>query len=131
MRVARLRARLGLVPIAIVMGNRGQWLLGQPFSTKVPEVFGVLFIAGSVGLAGLWINTCRWQPRMTVFGALCTGVPYIAFVAWVLSTFPFQQIRGTVADLALIPYLIAFSWGRIIPRHLSEPDHEPPSDSAT
>lgn len=105
-----------LLPLAVAMAHRGQWLWTQPFKARgvvVPTLIVVSFFVASALSLGLWVWPRRWTLNTVAFAALTASTPYVVYCTWALEVFPFGVVRGTIVDLLLIPTLIAFSWGRV------------------
>ncbi len=108
-----LRERFVLLFAIAAMLNRGIWLLDDPpFQTPPPDWTGWLFITGAVVLVWPWLTPRRWGKPESLAAALAVIVPYWLYVVWVLDSFAWARIQGTVVDLALIPVLVAFTFGR-------------------
>ena len=106
--------KLVLVPIMAQLAWRGSILASQPFTDHtVPAHVWLAFLTGAVVLAVLIVAPWTWPDRLYASAAVAAGGPYIAYTAWVVTTFELSGIVvATAGDFLLIPYLIAFAWGK-------------------
>lgn len=111
-----LPRRLALVPIAVVLAIRCAVLSGQPLGIlHVPDAIVVAFGIGAVIVLVGILRFKPWTSTVYAIVAVATGAPYLAYVAWVFSAVPSFSgvVVATMADLTLVPYLVAMTFGRV------------------
>ena len=105
--------RLVLLAVIVAMVNRGGWLLADPpFSVHPPDWTGWLFLCGAVTMLYPWLVPRYWGKSESLMAAAAVIVRYWLYCWWVLASFPFERVQGTLGELLLIPVLVAFSFGR-------------------
>lgn len=113
-------SRLIVLFTGLTMLHRGQWLLEEPIEDQpIPDIYTFLYVIGGLIVIGCWAWPKRWNLTVTMLASMSVAIPYVLYLTWTLETFSWQRIRGTFFDLALIPLLVAWSWGNRRPTEIN------------